>query len=103
MSRKRINKQEVHVLIHNIIPCLHLYYPKENVDRNYDQIYKRNNWLKRHGIPKRRKPFIQGVVHEWEYEKILVAMQKNGLPVEKELDEARQWLKRNKIHSRGEQ
>lgn len=86
MSRKRRNK-ELYVCIANIIPCLETFYPKQNVQRNLEQIFCSNNWLKIHGFPMRRKPFVRDMVNVPEYVAILTEMKRMGLPVDKELME----------------
>ncbi len=99
MSRKISNRKVILVNLFGTLRrsfgCLKIYYPHDRVDRSFVQIYKSNNWLKRHGYPKRRKPFVHGWVLEEEYEKILIEMIRMGLPVEQELEEARDWRKKS--------
>lgn len=99
MGRKNVNTNKIYINLPKALEMSHAYlkrcYPHDRVDRNLDQIYRRNNWLKRHGYPKRRKPFVPCWVLPEECEKILEEMLRMGLPVEKELNEYKSWRDRN--------
>lgn len=99
MGRKNVNTNKIYINLPKALEMSHAYlkrcYPHDRVDRNLDQIYRRNNWLKKHGYPKRRKPFVPCWVLPDEYGKILEEMLRMGLPVEKELNEYKSWRDRH--------